>query len=107
MPKKKSNSRQQEGQPLLWASVLTGLTLIASGIYYLIPSERVNSSSMVAINITILGFYVIVLIWSIVAGVIGVMQRNFKAIVPFVLNLVTIVIYTLTAAVQNNFESVR
>jgi hypothetical protein len=99
--RRKRNSTGKKNPPyLLWASVVIGLLFMSDGIYYLIPAEGVRSHEMIAVNWAILVLFVLVAAWSLFDAIRGVARRNFKAVIPLVLNLLWLVIYALAAAME-------
>ena len=92
-------SKRKWGNILLWASISVGLVLIADGVYYLIPAERV-SRSLVPFNWAILAAYGVVMIWSLIYLVRGISRRDFTTLIPFIINLLSIVVYMLTSVVE-------
>jgi hypothetical protein len=99
MARTRTSKRKWE-KLLLWSSIAVGILLVADGLYYLIPAERSTSRSLIAVNRIILAAYGLVLIWSIVRVLQGLMRRDFTSLVPFTINVAAIVVYMLTSVVE-------
>ena len=99
MARTRASQRKWE-KLLLWASLSVGALLVADGLYYLIAAERSTSRSLIAINRIILAAYGLVLIWSAIRMIQGLMRREFGPVLPFSINILSIVVYMLTSVAE-------